>query len=341
MISLRKQTAPAPCWCGRGKTDPEGRGACLYLAPDTVALVLAWRRRGGVDAGRLFRSVGKDGTPGGKLDPSQVPRILKAMARRAGLPPEIADGLSGHSARVGAAQDMVAGGIGLPAILQAGRWKTTAMVNRYGERLLARPQRNGAARPVATAPVETRPHVISGFGGLRGGAGGVELSRAMSALTGGAPGKGIPEPEHEAGAAPSQGYGVGINGLRWESPRGSITARWQYVSARAARLAAWLAINTVIANKEPLRGHRPYCLRSVGTACFPYYVQFAAGANVHFCAGARQIWRQRWCSASCRSWSPSPTWDRAVEPGSRGRERRGPCRVRRWRAAFAALRPFG
>ena len=128
----------------RGKTDPEGRGASLYLAPDTVALVRVWLRRGRIEAGRLFRSVGKDGTPGEKLHPSQVPRIFKAMARRAGLPPEIADGLSGHSARVGAVQDMVAGGIELPAILQAGRWKTTTMVNRYGERLLAR--RSGAAQ---------------------------------------------------------------------------------------------------------------------------------------------------------------------------------------------------
>ena len=39
---------------------------------------------------------------------------------------------------------MVAEGIGMAAILHAGRWKTTAMVNRYGERLLAR--RTGAAQ---------------------------------------------------------------------------------------------------------------------------------------------------------------------------------------------------
>ena len=39
---------------------------------------------------------------------------------------------------------MVAAGIELPAILHAGRWKSTAMVNRYGERLLAR--RSGAAQ---------------------------------------------------------------------------------------------------------------------------------------------------------------------------------------------------
>ena len=46
---------------------------------------------------------------------------------------------------------MVAAGIELPAILQAGRWKSTAMVNRYGERLLAQAQRRRAARPDAGA----------------------------------------------------------------------------------------------------------------------------------------------------------------------------------------------
>ena len=66
------------------------------------------------------------------------------MARRAGLEAEVVDRLSGHSTRVGAAQDMIACGIELPAILQAGRWKSTAMVNRYGERLLA--HRSGAAQ---------------------------------------------------------------------------------------------------------------------------------------------------------------------------------------------------
>ena len=122
----------------RSKTDAEGRGATLYLAPDTVALVRAWLERAGLEEGRLFRSVTKGGTLGAGLDASQVPRIFTAMAERAGLPSEVVEGLSGHSARVGAAQDMVAAGIELPAILQAGRWKSTEMVHRYGERLLAR-----------------------------------------------------------------------------------------------------------------------------------------------------------------------------------------------------------
>lgn len=126
------------------KTDPEGCGAAVYLARDTVALVQAWLHRSGIGDGRLFRSLTKGGKIGDSLHPSQVPRIFKEMARRAGLPKDVVDSLSGHSARVGAAQDMVASGIEMPAILQAGRWKTSVMVNRYGERLLAR--RSGAAQ---------------------------------------------------------------------------------------------------------------------------------------------------------------------------------------------------
>ena len=127
-----------------GKTDADGRGAMLYLARDTVQLVKTWLELGGVDGGRLFRSVRKDAAVGERLDASQVPRIYKRMARRAGLPGDMVDTLAGHSTRVGPVQDMIACGIGLPAILQSGRWQTTRMVQRYGERLLAR--RSGAAQ---------------------------------------------------------------------------------------------------------------------------------------------------------------------------------------------------
>ena len=89
-------------WCTRGSTGP------------------------GSGTGGWFRSFGKGGRIGERLHPCQVPRIFKAMAREADLPEAVAGGLSGHSARVGAAQDMVAAGIELPAILHAGRWKSTA-----------------------------------------------------------------------------------------------------------------------------------------------------------------------------------------------------------------------
>ena len=125
------------------KADPEGYGAIVYLARDSMELVRAWLGRSGVSEGRLFRSLNR-GSIGNSLDASQVPRIFKAMARCAKLPDETVERISGHSTRVGAAQDMVASGISMPAILQAGRWKTPAMVNRYGEHLLAK--RSGSAQ---------------------------------------------------------------------------------------------------------------------------------------------------------------------------------------------------
>ena len=128
----------------RAKTDPEGSGAMLYLHRDSVKLLREWLSATGIVDGPLFRSLRKDGMLGDRLHESQVPRIYKAMAERAGFPAEMVQRLSGHSPRVGAAQDMIASGIGIPAIMQAGRWKSATMVQRYGERLL--PKRNGAAQ---------------------------------------------------------------------------------------------------------------------------------------------------------------------------------------------------
>ena len=44
-----------------GKTDPDRRGAMLYLARDTVKLVRTWLEAGGIAEGFLFRSLRKDG----------------------------------------------------------------------------------------------------------------------------------------------------------------------------------------------------------------------------------------------------------------------------------------
>lgn len=129
----------------RGKTDQEGAGMVRFLAPDTMKLLHGWIEAAGITEGALFRSVRKGGRVGDPLDPGDVARLFKAMVRAAGLTPEQVAGISGHSSRVGAAQDMAASDrIEMPAIMQAGGWKSPQMVARYTQRQAAR--RSGAAK---------------------------------------------------------------------------------------------------------------------------------------------------------------------------------------------------
>jgi hypothetical protein len=86
--------------------------------------LLAWAEAAGTADGPLFRAVLKGRRIGGALDAGEVGRVFKAMARQAGLSAEDAARISGHSTRVGAAQDTPRYGKTLPAIMRAGRWKT-------------------------------------------------------------------------------------------------------------------------------------------------------------------------------------------------------------------------
>ena len=89
-----------------------------FLAPDTMKLLLGWLEAAGIAEGALFRSVRKGGRVGDALDPGDVARLFKAMVRTAGLTPEQVARISGHSSRVGAAQDMAASDrIEMPAIM--------------------------------------------------------------------------------------------------------------------------------------------------------------------------------------------------------------------------------
>ncbi len=54
-------------------------------------------------------------------------------AERAGLSKEEVQKLSGHSMRIGAAQDMMTAGLDILPIMAAGGWKTTSVVARYTE----------------------------------------------------------------------------------------------------------------------------------------------------------------------------------------------------------------
>lgn len=69
------------------------------------------------------------------FSPAQINRIYKRLANRAGLTEELISRISGHSLRVGHAQDMVNTGESLPMIMSKGRWKKTETVMRYVEHI--------------------------------------------------------------------------------------------------------------------------------------------------------------------------------------------------------------
>ena len=61
-----------------------------------------------------------------------------AAWRESGFPARfLGDGFTGHSGRVGLAQDLAATGVELPALMTAGRWKSSRMPARYTEQQAA------------------------------------------------------------------------------------------------------------------------------------------------------------------------------------------------------------
>jgi site-specific recombinase XerD len=117
------------------KVDQTGKGTSVAIASDAMALVKSWLAAAHIQHGPLFRRMNRHGRVLGPLDPASVSRIFKKMARRARLSSEEVAAISGHSARVGAAQDMIRYGADIAGAMQAGRWKTTTMVARYTENL--------------------------------------------------------------------------------------------------------------------------------------------------------------------------------------------------------------
>ena len=65
----------------------------------------------------------------------RLSRIYKSLANQAGLSKEAVEGISGHSMRVGGAQDLLSYGASLPQIMVKGGWAKTDTVMRYVERV--------------------------------------------------------------------------------------------------------------------------------------------------------------------------------------------------------------
>ena len=137
------------------KTDRTGEGAYAYLSPATMAAIARWRAAAKIEGGALFRRVfthfdgSIDRIGSEALHPNSVTLILKRLigvAAERGYLGELSEAqverltasVSSHSIRVGVAQDNFVAGEGLPAIMQAYRWKDPRTVMRYGAQLAAK-----------------------------------------------------------------------------------------------------------------------------------------------------------------------------------------------------------
>jgi integrase/recombinase XerD len=117
----------------RSKSDPYGQGRMGFLSAKTLQIVREWKNAAGIKEGYIFRRVRSGRVQATSLHPFSVSRILKSLAIDAGLPDRTVQNLSGHSLRVGAAQDMITSGMSILPIMRAGGWKTIHVVARYLE----------------------------------------------------------------------------------------------------------------------------------------------------------------------------------------------------------------
>lgn len=114
-----------------GKTNPFGEGRFAYLSASGLQHVQRWLSAAAISTGPLFRPIVEARPLNRPLHPTAINRVLKAAAQRAGESAELVSQLSGHSMRVGAAQDLAIAGRSMLQIMTAGRWKTTSVLASY------------------------------------------------------------------------------------------------------------------------------------------------------------------------------------------------------------------
>ena len=130
----------------RSKTDPEAEGVTLYIGPQAGEAL-----NGNRPAEELLDRT----TPVFGLSPRQIGRRVNSAAKAAGL----GEGFTGHSGRVGMAQDLLKSGVELPALMTADRWKSSKC--RHGTQR-GRPPTGGRGQVLpGTVRLTTSEHPLS------------------------------------------------------------------------------------------------------------------------------------------------------------------------------------
>jgi integrase/recombinase XerD len=117
----------------RSKSDQFGNGRIAFTSQRTAGFVQEWLEWRGEDITPLFCPIYKDQPIDRALEVTTIKRLVKDAAKRAGLNQDDIDAFSGHSMRVGAAQDLLTNGFDTVAIMRAGGWKSVGVLARYLE----------------------------------------------------------------------------------------------------------------------------------------------------------------------------------------------------------------
>jgi site-specific recombinase XerD len=131
---IRATNTGASILLRRSKTDQERLGTWLHITDPTYRQIQAWIIDANISGGKILRGIkgNKKITTG--LTGAQIGRIFKGLATKAGIDSISVKNISGHSIRIGAAQDLLISGATLPQIMAKGGWSKVDTVMRYIER---------------------------------------------------------------------------------------------------------------------------------------------------------------------------------------------------------------
>lgn len=117
----------------RSKADQFGAGRIAFTSTRTAELLRHWLEIRGPEIDWLFCPVYQGKPINRDLSTTTVKRVVKQAAVRAQLDATDIAAFSGHSMRVGAAQDLLKRGFDTAAIMRAGGWKSVNVLARYLE----------------------------------------------------------------------------------------------------------------------------------------------------------------------------------------------------------------
>ena len=117
----------------KSKTDPHGVGKNLYISNEAQKALKDWIDKSRISSGKVFRAITVTGKIKDSLNSSHIGRIYKKIAQLSMVDQSIIKNISGHSMRVGAAQDLMLSKASFPIIMDRGRWSKIDTVMRYIE----------------------------------------------------------------------------------------------------------------------------------------------------------------------------------------------------------------